>query len=208
MDTTKKPAPKYTQEQKLAIIKASNEMLSDAAEKLVERGVTQDIIDAVNGAIDENRQYAKVNYGASDEDIQNARYHGASISEIRAYEDRLRMRGLTDEAVHRKALATVTTSDTPAKPKERNVEGMGLTKADGTVVGEDEYNVKDGTPEKKRRARKKKETGVKEPVHTKAYVETIVDEPVKVEQKEETAVQVEPKSHVPSPSRRTGGNSP
>lgn len=189
-----RPAPKYTQEQKIAIIKASNEMLSDAAEKLVERGVSQDIIDAVNGAIDENKQYAKMNYGANDEDINNARYHGANISEIRAYEDRLRARGLTEESVHRKELATVSTERTSEKPAERRVKGMGLTKSDGTVVSPDEYNAEEGTPEKKRRARKKRETGNTEPTHTKEYVKTIVDEPTKVAEKKEDPIEKKEKT--------------
>ena len=192
-----KPAPKYNREQRLAIIKASNEMLSDAVENLIERGASEDVIDSVKQSIGENYTYAKNNLGASADDVKNAMYHGASISEIRAYEDRLKRKGLTDESVHQKAIATVTTGDERSKKtkSERNVKGIGYNGDEGDVVSEDEYNEKEGTAKQKRRARRKKETGRDEPVHTKEYIEEAVQEPVVIEAKKEPEiVEIKPKS--------------
>ena len=193
---------RYTPEQELAIVKASNEMLGSAIDGLIERGVDQSIVDSVRNAMDENLQYARNKYGASESDVKNARYHGANISYIKSYEDRLRMQGKTHEDMQRKAIASVTTgeqeTETPER-RERKVHGVGLNEEDGRVVSEDEYNEAEGTPQQKRRARKKKETGQDEPVKRREQIETMDTEPV------ETLVAPEEKKN-PKPERVDSSN--
>ena len=174
---------KYTPEQELAIVKASNEMMDSAIEGMIERGVDQSIIDSVRGAMDENLRYARDKFGATETDVKNARYHGANISYIKSYEDRLRMMGKTDEDMRRKGIASVSSGPQESQEqlptrRERNVRGAGLVEGDGSVVSESEYLEADGTPSQKRRARRKRETGKDEPVHKKEYIDTIMfDEP-------------------------------
>ena len=173
-------APSYDKKQVLSIIKASNEMLDDVVDGLIERGASDTVIDAVRQSVNENLIYAKNVLGATEEDVKKATYHGANISEIKAYEDRLKRRGLTDESVRRKDSAVVAEKSEEKKPKRR-VKGVGLNNPDGTIVSDTEYNEKEGNAEQKRRARRKRETGKSEPVHTKEYIEQPAEEPAVVD---------------------------
>lgn len=167
----------------LAIIKAQNEMLENAKQDLIERGdVDESIIEQINNAQEENFMLARNQHGASVEEVNNSRYHGASVAEIKKYEERLKRKGLTDDQLHQKNIDIARTSGTK-KSKTTKTE-----KRTEVGVGKDEDTE---TTTKTRRTRRKKQAVEEE---AKANTETIekIEElnNKKVEVVDEEAVEV------------------
>ena len=124
----------------LAILKASNEMLEQAKLTCLERGdVDEGVIKQIDGAKEENLMLAMSRHGASPDEVENAQYHGASIKEIKAYETRLRKRGITDEMVHQKnirigvASGTKENDDSEKFTNNRRTE-IGVGKIDDNTI--------------------------------------------------------------------------
>ena len=133
-DIKQQPKKNYSKEEQIAIVKASNQMLTEALGRMIERGVEDSKIQEMKTAIGENLDYAKHSLDATKEDVDNAMYHGASISAIKSYEERLKRKGITDEEMRRKDIATTGAT----------------TVQNGETASE---------PAKKRRQRKKKAAG-------------------------------------------------
>ncbi len=181
----------------LATIKASNQMLEDAKRSALKHGADKDIIRQIDNAKDENLRYAQNTFGAPPEEVNGARYHGASIEEVKKYQKRLEARGLTDEQVKQKELAVVSNDDESSNFINNTRDTIGIGKAENNeVLPEMETNdsvVEETTP-KKRRARKKKEqtvndnetelTGIKIKVSPDLSVPEEKPEPVEVKPKE------------------------
>lgn len=197
----------------LAIIKASNEMLEQAKQNIINNALGDEgIIKQITDAQQENLNYAMTKHGASYEDVAQSRYHGASVEWVKKYKRRLENRGLTDDMLHQKEIATtsVTTSTSPRNKKRVN----GVGKIDDNYTPE-ENNRYDGKivknlPEepKKRRKRKtkdtteeenvKKEIVTSEPKQEDNYVETFVpDEHIEEAKQEAVEINTEIGSRVP-----------
>lgn len=96
----------------MAIIKASNQMLNEAMEKALDN--TSDPLKRTelqrqfSRAIDDNKSMAKTYLHATMEEVENSTFREVDPHEVDKYNERLKKRGLTDEEVHRKDMATVT----------------------------------------------------------------------------------------------------
>ena len=96
----------------MAIIKASNQMLNEAMEKALDN--TSDPVrrselqQQFGRAIEDNKSMAKSYLHATMEEVENSTYRDVDPNEVTKYNERLKKRGLTDEEVHRKDMATVT----------------------------------------------------------------------------------------------------
>ena len=189
----------------LAIIKAQQEMLEDAKKTAIEHGdVSDSVIKAIENAKEENLRYAQNTFGVSEEDIKNARYHGASVEEVKKYQKRLEKKGLTSEQVEQKELAVVGEKDDSANFINNKRTEVGVGKVDDNDQVQTEVTE---TPVKKRRTRKKKETEVSEvPVKeetteektelTPIKVRVTPDETIKEEKQEPVEVKKETKKTV------------
>lgn len=179
----------------LAIIKAQQEMLDEAKETALKRGdVSNDVIKAIDNAKNQNFNYARNTFGASEEDVKNARYHGASVEEVKKYQNRLEKKGLTREQVEQKELAVVETNDDSIKfiNNKRTEIGAGKINDNDDTLQEQEQKDTETTV-KKRRTRKKKETEVKEiPVTKKEEQEEKTElTPIKVRVPEDKTIKQE-----------------
>lgn len=107
----------------LAILKASNQMLEDAKNNLISMNEedidikkyagTQELsksdkIKAIEEAQKENIQAGQSYYGASAKEIDDATYFEPDKAAVKAYEKRLKMRGMTDEQMRNKKLSTAS----------------------------------------------------------------------------------------------------
>lgn len=107
----------------LAILKASNQMLEEAKNNLISMNEedidikkyagTQELskndkIKAIEEAQKENIQAGQSYYGASVKEINDATYFEPDKSAVKAYEKRLKMRGMTDEQMRNKKLNTAS----------------------------------------------------------------------------------------------------
>ena len=96
----------------MAIIKASNQMLNEAMEKALDN--TSDPLKRTElqqqfgRAIEDNKSMAKSYLHATMEEVENSTYREVDPNEVKKYNERLKKRGLTDEEVHRKDMATVS----------------------------------------------------------------------------------------------------
>lgn len=96
----------------LAIVKASNQMLNEAMEKALDN--TSDPIrrselqERFNVAIEQNDAFAQSYLHASKDEVEKSTFRDVDPVEVTKYNERLKKRGLTDEEVHRKDMATVT----------------------------------------------------------------------------------------------------
>ena len=147
----------------MATIKASNQMLEDAKRAAMKNGADKSVIKQIENAQDENLRYAQNTFGASQDEIESSRYHGASIYHVKGYQKHLKARGLTDEQVHQKEMAMVIPSDEKVSIElgERNVIGVGKAENEETLPDieqptEGEEKPAEEAPVKKRRTRKKK----------------------------------------------------
>ena len=147
----------------LATMKASNQMLEDAKISAMKHGADKSIIRQIENAQDENLRYAQNTFGATQEEINASRYHGASIEEVKKYQKHLKAKGITDEQMHQKAMATVSleTETTNFEGFKRDTIGIGKAENNESLpdieqpIDSDEKPVEETTT-KKRRTRKKK----------------------------------------------------
>lgn len=167
----------------LAILKASNQMLEDAKNNLIamnEEDIdikkyagTQELsksdkIKAIEEAQKENLAAGESYYGASPKEIEEATYFEPDKASVKAYEKRLKMKGITDEQLHNKKLSTAST--------------LGDTPDDGLI--------EDYTGKGKKTTRRKRITKKAKEVETEQYEEKVPEiivsqketiEPVKME---------------------------
>lgn len=108
----------------MAILKASNQMLKEAREtamkKVTDPIQKSDLSSRFDTALEENRLKAKNLLHATDEEVENVSFRDADKNEVRKYNDYLQKRGITDEEMHRKEVATVTTVN--KNEKKENIQ--------------------------------------------------------------------------------------
>lgn len=95
----------------LRIIKASNEMLNMAKENIMKQTKLTDLekqekISQIDGAIGENYQKGKYNLGTDRKTIDSINYVAVSEEQKKKYKKYLEKKGLTDEQLHQKDMAT------------------------------------------------------------------------------------------------------
>lgn len=119
VDEKKKREQEEMRKRQLAILKASNQLLKESLDKALlletDELEKQNLIDKFNQAIDENKFKAKTYLNSTGEDIDNATFREVSQSYVDKYNKMLEKRGMTDEEMHRKSSATVST-----KKSEKN----------------------------------------------------------------------------------------
>lgn len=98
----------------MAILKASNELLRQAKESALERNSDPikraDLEEEFAKALDDNRAMGRSYLHATDEEIENSKFREVDPLYIEKYNERLQKKGLTDEELHRKDEATITTN--------------------------------------------------------------------------------------------------
>lgn len=135
---------KERRKRELAILKASNQMLEDAKNNLIamnEEDIdiskyagTQELskndkIKAIEEAQKENLMAGESYYGASEKEIDDATYFEPDKAAVKAYEKRLKMRGITDEQMRNKKLSTASYGDdVPDDGLIEDYTGKGKTK--------------------------------------------------------------------------------
>lgn len=96
----------------MAILKASNQMLNEAMQKALDNTSDpikrNDLQRQFSRALSDNESMAKTYLHATNEEIENSSFREVDPHEVEKYNERLKRRGLTDEEVHRKDMATVT----------------------------------------------------------------------------------------------------
>ena len=111
----------------LRIIKASNEMLQQAKESIMKQEKLTDLekqekIAQIDNAISENYQKGKYNLGTDSKTIDSIDYIGASDEQKRKYQAYLDKKGLTDEQLHQKDMATAGNVATVGSSEEKVVK--------------------------------------------------------------------------------------
>lgn len=188
----------------ISIIKAQNEMLEQARLTCIERGDVDDgIISQIEGAKEDNLRLAMSQYGATPEDVANAQYHGASIKDIKAYENRLKKKGLTDEMVHQKNLKISSASgskelrDDSERFKTNKRTQAGVGKVDDTAsvqsVSQSVETEQQQPTEKKRRERRKSDKTNNDVDESKIEITVNPDRTIEEQKPEPVEVKPEPK---------------
>lgn len=111
----------------LRIIKASNEMLQQAKENVIKHSKLtdsekQERISQIDSAIDENNMRGKHNLGTDSKTINSLEYVEVSEEAKSKYKKYLEQRGITDEQLRQKEIATANntaTADTDTKKTRR-----------------------------------------------------------------------------------------
>lgn len=98
----------------MAILKASNELLRQAKESALKRNSDPikraDLEEEFAKALDDNRVMGRSYLHATDEEIENSKFREVDPLYIEKYNERLQKKGVTDEELHRKDEATITTN--------------------------------------------------------------------------------------------------
>lgn len=109
----------------MAILKASNELLRQAKESALKRNSDPikraDLEEEFAKALDDNRAMGRSYLHATDDEIENSKFREVDPLYIEKYNERLQKKGLTDEELHRKDEATITTNKNKKGKKGENI---------------------------------------------------------------------------------------
>lgn len=109
----------------MAILKASNELLRQAKESALKRNSDPikraDLEEEFAKALDDNRDMGRSYLHATDEEIENSKFREVDPLYIEKYNERLQKNGLTDEELHRKDEATITTNKNKKGKKRESI---------------------------------------------------------------------------------------
>lgn len=122
-------AKRKLRDKQIAQLRASNEMLEAAKANIIERyGEDSDTTERLLGDIDiakeQNLERAQSYLGASKREVESMPYNKVNTKEEKAYYDRLKRQGKSDEELHKKDISkdTRSTAKTTAKPKSKLAE--------------------------------------------------------------------------------------
>ena len=122
-------------ESQLAILKASNELLSQTRDSALSRDIDDDTRDRLeeqfNEAIEENKMKAQTYLQQSPDKIEDAEYKEVSQYYVDKYNDRLSKKGITDDYLHQKTGAIAVNK------KQREKDGIVRRKRLGSQNNED-----------------------------------------------------------------------
>ena len=109
----------------MAILKASNELLKQARETALKRNSDPikraDLENQFAKAMDENRVKGRNYLHATEDEIENSKFREVDPLYVEKYNERLRKKGLTDEELHRKDEATITTNKNKKHQKGESI---------------------------------------------------------------------------------------
>lgn len=120
-------AKRRLRNKQIAQLRASNEMLEEAKKNIIKRygeesEITDQLFNDINIAKEQNLERAKSYLGASQYEVETINYNKVSPEEEKAYFDRLKRQGKTDEELHIKDLTKgegKKLAKTTAKPKSK-----------------------------------------------------------------------------------------
>ena len=124
-------ATELTKEQKaeirrkeLAILKAQNQMLEEAKENIRNTNKLDEVgkiaaLNSVDRAIEENGKMAEVAYKATKKEMDNIKFKEANPYYREKYEERLKVKGLSDDELHNKNKESNATVETKEITKKR-----------------------------------------------------------------------------------------
>ena len=122
-------AKRKLRNKQIAQLRASNEMLEATKEAIVKRyGEGSDTAEQLLGDIDiakeQNLERAQSYLGANRHEVESMPYNKVNPAEEKAYYDRLKRQGKSDEELHRKDISkdTRSTAKTTPKPKSKLAE--------------------------------------------------------------------------------------
>ena len=109
----------------MAILKASNELLRQAKETAMKRNSDPikraDLEEHFAKAMDDNRAMGRSYLHATEEEIENTNFREVDPLYVEKYNERLQKKGLTDEELHRKDEATITTNKNKKHQKGESI---------------------------------------------------------------------------------------
>lgn len=159
---------KKQREKELKILKAQNEMLEEAKQTVLARdnwGENDDpdgVIAEIEAAQEDNLKMAMSYHKANADEVQSMTYNKVSKKGIEDYNRRLEARNLTDEMLHQKELATVSTAATTSTTTNKRIRRNRVRNEEISVVEEKPRTViKEETVEK---------VFVSKPVNKQVYV--------------------------------------
>lgn len=139
----KKDTKKKNRLKELAVIKAQNELLEDAARRTREHYESlgddtddekiDDILNGIDKAIMENRQAAMSYYGATEAEYKSVEYNKVLNSEVEKYNRRLKAKGMTHEQMAQKDISELENVKTSVSYGTENVKNDGETKGKASV---------------------------------------------------------------------------
>lgn len=123
-------AKRRLRNKQIAQLRASNEMLEATKENIIKRygedsETAENLLKDIDIAKEQNLERAASYLGASQNEVENAMYNKVSPQEEKAYYDRLKRQGKSDEELHVKDLTqggTKKVAKTTAKPKSKLAE--------------------------------------------------------------------------------------
>jgi hypothetical protein len=123
-------AKRRLRNKQIAQLRASNEMLEAAKENIIDRygedsETTEQLLKDIDVAKEQNLERAKSYLGASKNEVESAMYNKVNPKEEKAYFDRLKRQGKSDEELHVKDLTKggkKNIAKTTAKPKSKLAE--------------------------------------------------------------------------------------
>lgn len=122
-------AKRKLRDKQIAQLRASNEMLEAAKANIIERyGEDSDTTEKLLGDIDiakeQNLERAQSYLGASKREVESIPYNKVNPKEEKAYYDRLKRQGKSDEELHKKDITNEVknVAKTAAKPKSKLAE--------------------------------------------------------------------------------------
>ena len=115
---------------KLAEIKASIELLEECKQKIndnpkLDENAKKDRIEQIDEAIKENYDKAHLQFQASKKEVNSITYNEVTEEYKAKYEKHLKAKGITDEQLHQKEQAVVTTvtaEDAPIRKRHRRTK--------------------------------------------------------------------------------------
>lgn len=103
----------------MAILKASNQMLKEAKEtamaKTTDKVKKAELEQEFQRAMEDNKAMAKNYLHATPEEVENSEFREVEQVYVDKYKERLEKRGISDEEMHRKESATITTGKNSKK---------------------------------------------------------------------------------------------
>lgn len=111
-------------DKQIAQLRASNEMLESTKETIIKKygegsDTTEKLLSDIDVAKEQNLERAKSYLGASQHEVESIQYNKVSPNEEKAYYDRLKRQGKSDEELHQKDLTQAKAGKNIAKTTEK-----------------------------------------------------------------------------------------
>ncbi len=147
-------AKRRLRNKQIAQLRASNEMLEEAKKNIIERygegsDSAEQLINDIDVAKEQNLERAQSYLGASQYEVETTPYNEVNPAEEKAYYDRLKRQGKSDEELHIKDLTKASgksVAKTTPKPKSKLAELTDKLKKINNKGGENTKPIMDEVP--------------------------------------------------------------